>query len=288
MQAGLSLEGADFFYTNPLRKLHDFDYPLRWSRTRQPNIKSSFCCPPNVVRTIAEAHNYVYALSENAVWVNLYAASTQESAWINGERIKLRQETDYSWAGAIKLIIDEAPATRFALKLRIPGWMHAGAAKLRVNGEVADVDLTPGHHATLTRAWRVGDTVSLDLRFKSMLVESNPLVEETLNQGAVKYGPLVYCLESNDLPEGVRLTDVALTLRSAADLISTQKKVIAGAEVLTLTLPSVVKQNDAWTSGQLYREVGPARTEPIALKLVPYYAWGNRGDTEMNVWLPIR
>jgi hypothetical protein len=54
---GISLEGKHYFYVNPLKKLHDFDWPLRWSRTRTPNIKASFCCPPNVVRTIAEAHN---------------------------------------------------------------------------------------------------------------------------------------------------------------------------------------------------------------------------------------
>src|SRR6185436_18113864 len=90
---GISLEGKDYFYVNPLRKLHDLKAPLRWSRIRTPNIKSSFCCPPNVVRTIAEAHNYVYALSPDALWINLYAASTLDTGWREGGRIKLRQET---------------------------------------------------------------------------------------------------------------------------------------------------------------------------------------------------
>ena len=75
---------------------------FRWSRTREANIPVSFCCPPNVVRTIAEAHNYVYALSPNTVWVNLYAASTLDTSWTDGTRIKLRQETDYPWNGAVK------------------------------------------------------------------------------------------------------------------------------------------------------------------------------------------
>lgn len=285
---GISLEGKHYFYVNPLKKLHDFDWPLRWSRTRTPNIKSSFCCPPNVVRTIAQAHNYVYALSPGAVWVNLYAASTLDSAWVTGERIRLRQETDYPWAGAVKLVIEAAPAGPVALRLRVPGWLDAGGARLRVNGEAVDIALEPGSYAEVSRTWRAGDTVAFDMEFRPVLVEANPLVEETLNQVAVKYGPLVYCLESNDLPEGVRLTDVALSLQTDLSLVQTGRTTIAGAEVLTLTLPALALQQPAWRPGQLYREVASPRAEPLQLTLVPYYAWGNRGDTEMSIWLPAR
>jgi DUF1680 family protein len=300
---GISLEGKHYFYVNPLKKLQDFDYPLRWSRTREPNIKSSFCCPPNVVRTIAEAHNYVYALSPGTVWVNLYAASTLDTAWTDGSRIRLRQETDYPWAGTVKLTVDEAPATPVTLKLRIPGWLHAGAAKVSVvpgsegrAGPLGPPDErtaqrsvpTPGSYHEITRTWKTGDTVTLDLRFRPVVLEANPLVEETLNQVAVKYGPLVYCLESNDLPPGVNLRDIAISA-TAPDMFSTQHERIAGADVLTLDIPAVVLSRPAWSPGQLYREAAPA-PDPrnIRLKLVPYYAWGNRGDTEMSVWLPVR
>lgn len=285
---GISLEGKDYFYVNPLKKLADFKVPLRWSRTRVPNIPVSFCCPPNVVRTIAEAHNYAYALSPATVWVNLYAASTLDTAWTDGHRIKLRQETDYPWSGAVKIVIEQAPAAETTLKLRIPGWLHTGAARLRVNGQAVDAPFAPGTYAEVKRSWKAGDIVSLDLSFKPVLVEANPLVEETLNQVAVKYGPLVYCLESNDLPEGVSLSDVALSLAQPPHSFEFQREQIAGADLRTLSLRALALPRKAWSPGQLYREVNAVPPRDTRIKLVPYYAWGNRGDTEMTVWLPVR
>jgi DUF1680 family protein len=285
---GISLEGEHYFYVNPLKKLAEFDVPLRWSRTRVANIKSSFCCPPNVVRTIAQAHNYVYSLSAGAVWVHLYAASTLDTRWLDGSGIRLRQETDYPWSGAIKLIVDSAPAGPIALKLRIPGWLPDGAASLRINGQPADATLTSGTYAEVSRAWKAGDVLSLDLGFKPVLLEANPLVEETLNQVAVQHGPLIYCLESNDLPAGVPLKDVALSLAAGTEGVVFQRERIVNSDVLTLTLPAFASKTAPWRADQLYREVRAPVAEPIRLKLVPYYAWGNRGDTDMSVWLPAR
>ncbi len=283
----IGLEGKTYFYVNALRKLKDFDWPMRWSRTRQPNIKSSFCCPPNVVRTIAEAQDYIYTLSKDALWVNLYGSSALDTAWIDGSRIKVSQETDYPWNGAVKLTIGEAPAREIALKFRIPGWLHAGAARLRVNGQPVAGEPAPGSYAEVKRVWKAGDTVDLSLDFKPALWEANPLVEETTDQLAVRLGPIVYCLESNDLPAGVRLTDVALALDDAGRMTEHREK-IDGASLVTLTLPAFAMGRATWKPGQLYREVAAPAPHEFPLKLVPYYAWGNRGDTEMSVWLPLR
>lgn len=282
---GISLEGKDYFYVNPLRKMQDFKWPMRWSRTREPNIPVSFCCPPNVVRTIAEMHNYVYALSPGTLWVNLYAASTLDTAWTGGERIKLRQQTDYPWAGTVKLIIDEAPAHDVTLKLRIPGWLRDGAATLRVNGQPVKTPIKSGAYTDVKQTWHAGDVVELAMEFKPTLWEANPLVEETAGEVAIKYGPLVYCVESNDLPQGVRLADVALSLASPAGFTA-ERETIANANVLALTLNAVAVSRQKWSAGELYREVGNEAPHPIKIKAVPYYAWGNRGDTEMSVWIP--
>lgn len=285
---GIGLEGKDYFYVNALKKLKDFDVPLRWSRTRQPNIKSSFCCPPNVVRTIAEAHNYVYSLSADTLWVNLYAATTLDTRWTDGARIRLKQDTDYPWNGAVKFTVDEAPARAITLKLRIPGWLRPGAAKLVVNGQPDATPLAPGTYAELKRTWKSGDTVALDFDFAPVLLEANPLVEETTDQLAVRCGPLVYCVESNDLPAGVRLTDVALALDDAHRKFTAQREQIANARVVTLTVPAFALNRPVWSPNQLYREAAAPAAREFPLKLVPYYAWGNRGDTEMSVWLPMR
>jgi DUF1680 family protein len=285
---GISLEGKDFFYVNALKKLHDFQIPLRWSRTREPNIPISFCCPPNVVRTIAEASNYVYTLSKDTLWVHLYAANDLDTSWLEGGRIRLKQETDYPWDGAVRLTVVEAPERPITLKLRVPGWIHEGAASLRINGRPADTALTPGTYAEVKRSWKGGDVVELHLKFGADLWEANPLVEETLDQVAVKYGPLVYCFESNDLPAGVRVQDVVVSLDAKHRLFGTESETIANTKVVALTVPAYALRRPQWKTGQLYREVGEAKSEEFTLKLVPYYAWGNRGDTEMSVWLPTR
>lgn len=284
----ISLEGKDYFYVNALKKLKDFTWPMRWSRTRTPNIKSSFCCPPNVVRTIAEAHNYAYTLSPDALWVNLYGASTLDTAWTDGSRIALKQESDYPWNGAVRLTVAEAPGRDLVLKLRIPGWLPPGAAALQVNGQRIEENIKPGSYFEVKRTWKPGDVVSLALNFKPSLWEANPLVEETTNQLTVRNGPLVYCLESNDLPDSVRLTDVALALDEAHGNFDPRRETIAGANVVTLTLPALALGRRPWEPGQLYRAASTPTPREFPLKLVPYFAWGNRGDTEMSVWLPQR
>ncbi|MBI5766628.1 MAG: glycoside hydrolase family 127 protein [Verrucomicrobia bacterium] len=309
---GISLDGKNYFYVNALKKLKDFDWPMRWSRTREPNIKASFCCPPNVVRAIAELHNYVYSLSPGTLWVNLYAASDLSTAWTDGARIRLKQETDYPWSGAVKLTIAEAPSREIAVKLRVPGWLHAGAAKIRINGAPAagrsslasdstasggpspasgllqNTAPRPGSYFEVKRAWKAGDVIELAMEFSPVLLEANPLVEETLNQVAVKFGPLVYCLESNDLPAGVQLKDVVLALDQTAGALKPQRQQIGSASVVALRAPVLARTATPWTKAELYREVGRAPLREVPVAFVPYYAWGNRGDTEMSVWLPVR
>ena len=286
--AGISMDGKDYFYTNPLRRLHAFNWPLRWSRTRQPNYKSSFCCPPNIVRTIAEAQNYIYTLSKDTLWVNLYGDSALDTRWLDGSRIKLNQETNYPWDGAVKLSISAAPSHPVTLRLRIPGWMHPGATTITVNGRAVAGAPQPGSYFDLTRTWKSGDTVGIAFDFKPVLMEANPLVEETLNQVAVKYGPIVYCLEAKDLPPGVKLTDVALALDPGTRKDAIKPIEIGGAHLLSITVPGWDLQESPWQKGQLYREVSATPPRPISVTLIPYFAWNNRGDYDMSVWLPAR
>ncbi len=285
---GISLEGKHYFYVNPLRTDSEFKWPLRWSRQREPNYKSSFCCPPNIVRVIAQAHNYVYSLSKDTLWIHLYGANALDTRWVDGGRVRLRQETDYPYAGRVRLVIDEAPGREIALRLRVPGWLSNGSASLKINGAAASVALTPGSYAEVKRAWIAGDVVELDLAFEPVLLEANPLVEEAFNQVAVKNGPLVYCLEAADLPPGVRLADVALGLDLGPDAFAPSRERIVNADLVTLRAPALQRQRPSWSAGELYREVTRSPDRRIEVKLVPYFAWGNRGEGDMSVWLPAR
>ena len=121
----------------------------------------------------------------------------------------------------------------------------------------------------------------MDMRVR--LLESNPLVEETRNQTVVKRGPLVYCLEGLDVAGGVSVDDVLIP----ADIKFTPRKtMIDGSEITVLDgIARLVENKEDWTN-TLYREVTPAN-KSVKISLVPYYAWGNRGKTEMTVWMPL-
>ena len=277
----ISMDGKKFFYTNALRRVSNLPFDLRWSRTREPYI-SCFCCPPNVVRVIAGASGYAYNISDEGVWVTLYGGNQLNTTLADGSRITLAQKTDYPWDGAVEILVDVPESKRFSIMLRIPDW--ASEANLKVNGQSSSTNTQPGRYAVLDRVWSAGDTIQLDLPMTARLIQANPLVEELRNQVAIMRGPLVYCLESVDLPEGVDLAEVTiprdmeLRPRASGDLLDGVTVLEGKAEVF---------EDDSW-SGKLYRELRPQEPRQIDISLIPYYAWGNRGECDMTVWMPIR
>ena len=276
--SGVSLDGTNFFYTNPLRVTDPLPTELRWSRTRVPFV-SSFCCPPNLVRTLAELGGYAYGKSSGTIWVNLYGGSTLSTRLSDGTPVKLTQQTEYPWNGRVRITINECGPSPFALKLRIPGW--AKGATVRVNlGPVADTT-SPGSYFELRRNWKPGDVLDLDIPMQAQLIEANPLVEETLGQVAVKRGPVVYCLESADLPPGVRLMDCRVP-DGAQFMARYDQRLLGGVVTLNTTLLAGTPGD--W-SGKLYRELKPQELRPVKVQLIPYFVWGNRGTSEMSVWL---
>jgi DUF1680 family protein len=279
--AGIDLDGTRFFYTNTLRQLDTMPVALRWSRTRQPFI-SCFCCPPNLVRTIAEAGSYAYGRSPGAIWVHLYGGSVLDTDVDPGGRFRLSQETDYPWDGRVRITVAAAPAVACSLRLRIPGW--AAGASLALNGNVLPGPFEAGKYVDLNRVWSAGDVVALTLPMGARLMEAHPLVEEARNQVAIQRGPIVYCLESVDLPEGVHVLDVRIP-RGIALRPRFEHGLLGGVAVLEGR--AEVTTDSTW-SRQLYRPLSAtAGSRPIDLRLVPYYAWGNRGHSEMTVWLPL-
>jgi DUF1680 family protein len=279
--SAISLDGKEYFYTNPLRVVNDLPFELRWSRQRQPYI-SCFCCPPNVVRTIAEAGSFAYSFSDEGLWINLYGGNILDTQLPDGSDLKLRQQTEYPWDGRIRIIVEKVPAEEFSIFLRIPGWSNN--AKVTVNGKLIGENLKPGQYFQIKRTWSAGNIIELNLPMPVQLIEAHPLAEEIRNQVAVKRGPIVYCLESVDLSDGVKMTDVAIpptfepTSRFDADLLR-------GVTVLEGKAHIFVE--DEWEQS-LYR---PFKNQPLKeadIRLIPYYAWDNRGKSEMTVWLPLR
>ncbi|NDW09675.1 glycoside hydrolase family 127 protein [Dysgonomonas sp. 520] len=273
--SGISLDGKKFLYTNPLSQTADFPYSLRWGDFRQEYI-TCFCCPPNTVRTIAEANSYAYATSEKGVYCNLYGGNTLNTKLADGSEISITQDTDYPWDGTIKLKIEKAPKKEYSVFMRIPEW--ADNATYTFGGK--EFKATAGTYAEVKNKWKKGDEIVLNLPLRPRLIESNPLVEESRNQVAVMYGPMVYCMESVDLPKETSVYDVLIP--SSINL-KPRATTIDGSKVVLLDGTAKVVDKNEW-DGKLYREIKtPAKD--VNVSLVPYYAWGNRGNYDMSVWL---
>lgn len=274
------MNGNNYFYTNPLAASADFPYNLRWQGGRVPYISKSNCCPPNTVRTIAEVGNYLYSISNKGLYLNIYGGNELNTKLDNGTIIALSQTSNYPYDGAVQIQINQMPKEAYSLYLRIPVWCKK--ASVLVNGQSIGQSPISGTYLAIQRVWKKGDQISLTLEMPVSLLESNPLVEETRNQVTVKRGPLVYCLESVDLPKGIKMTDIAIPANAVWKTIS--KKIDIG----TVTgLEATVKTSSPkdWKQS-LYQEVG-SLDKTTTLQLIPYFSWANRGNTDMTVWMPL-
>ena len=277
--SGISLDGKKYFYTNPLRISKDLPYTLRWPKERTEYI-SCFCCPPNTLRTLCEAQDYAYSIEKGGVYVNLYGGNTLNTNIEGIGEITLTQKTDYPWDGAVNISVDKLKGKKqFEIKLRVPDWCTEGA-KITVNGEEQNIEAKAGTYATVNRTWKKGDVVSINMPMRTRIVEANPLVEESRGQVAVQRGPIVYCLESNDLG-GLSIDDIAIPLDAKFTPVD---MTIDGSRIKALE-GEVINRSEASWKGQLYREA-TAKKQMVKVRLIPYYAWGNRGKSEMTVWMP--
>jgi DUF1680 family protein len=209
--------------------------------------------------------------------VHLYGGNTLNTQF-NGAAVQIAQQSNYPWDGHIKFTVNKTAASAYSLFLRIPGWCKN--ASVKVNGKPVSVSTKAATYAELNRTWKTGDVVELDLSMPVTMIESNPLVEETRNQIAVKRGPVVYCLESTDLPKGTNVFDIAIPVKNDLKPVITT---ISKSKIATLQGTGMLQPKTDW-SNDLYKEVRTTST-PIKITMVPYYAWGNRGKSDMTVWV---
>lgn len=281
---GISTDGKKYFYANPLRmnfggREYTDDCDCTESPDREPYIEC-FCCPPNLVRTIAKISGWAYSLSENGVAVNLYGGNQLQTQLLDGTTLRLNQETDYPWQGYVKLTVEECKRTPFEIKLRVPGWAKGTA--ILVNGEAVDgVDAIAGEYVTIERVWQSGDQITIDMPMEVVFVEGHPRIEEVRNQVAIKRGPLVYCLETPDLPPNTDILDVYI--QGDTDLsVQYQPDLLGGIA----TIEGKVRLRTDKSQG-LYRNVTQPSWQSCQTQFVPYFAWSNRGTAEMTVFVPV-
>lgn len=265
--SGVSRDGTKFFYVNPLES--------RGTHHRSPWFGCA-CCPPNVARTLAALGGYAYAVSADALWVNLYVQGIAQ-ATVAGAPVVLSVTTEYPWDGKVTLRTTLVNPAKFELRLRVPGWCEG--ATVSVNKQRIAKPAMERGYVVLTRTWRKGDMVELNLPMPVERIAANPNVKGNQAALALQRGPLVYCLEACDQPESV----LALYLPMGAELRAEKAKDLLGGVVAIKGHAELAADQD-WTR-KLYQPVASSKRVPITA--IPYYAWDNRAAGAMKVWLPV-
>ncbi len=279
--AGISMDGKRFFYENMLRRAKELPYELIWGQERTEYILS-YCCPPNLARTIAETAEYAYAADKEGIWTGLYGANKALFKLDNGAAFILEQKTEYPWKGAIVFSVKESNGVPFAMHLRIPAW--AKNAALKVNGNVVDLgEADAGRYVTVWVKEPMDACIMLDFNMKPRLTRGHGLIEEDRNQIAVEYGPFVYCVETPDT-DIEYLEDLLMPLRPSFEVVDYE---IEGRIVKALEVTMLKIIHDAFEREALYQDFEEETLEPVKVRMIPYYAWDNRGRGEMMIWLPL-
>jgi uncharacterized protein len=279
INSGMSLSGTLYCYRNPLESSGE-KIRNEWYDTT--------CCPPNLERILASLPGYMYSTSPKGVYVNLFHSSELNWRLENGTAIKIAQQTEYPWKGTVEISVDAPKEAEFSLFVRIPGW--AESATVMVNPKPfasrQDKPLKAGEYFEIHRQWLAGDKVEIDFGMRPRLVRANPLVREDAGRVAVERGPLVYCLEQPDQP-GVNLFDASLLVDGGEAFVGEFRPDLLGG-LLALRHKGAVVDKPLGDE-PLYRAFQDKKERPgraVVLTFIPYYAWANRGPSNMEVWVP--
>ncbi|GIE76698.1 hypothetical protein Aph02nite_26480 [Actinoplanes philippinensis] len=261
-------DGGDrFFYTNTLHQRTlgaeppaDVQVPRAASNLRAPWFDVS-CCPTNLARTFASLAAYVATVDDDGLQIHQYTPATIRT----GDH-HLEIDTAYPADGLITIRIVAGPDTPWTLSLRVPDW----ASGATLDGLPISRGLVQ-----LRRAFTAGQTLRLRLPVQPRLVTADERIDAVRGAAAVERGPVVYCLESVDVPPHVAFD--ALHLERDAVPVD------ADGTVLVTCRPSVNADHD-WP----YRPPAPSGdAEPVQVALHPYHRWARRGPSTMRVWIPL-
>lgn len=280
--ASTSTDGTRFFYVNALQRRHDHhegDEPRR----RREWFECA-CCPPNIMRLVASLGTYVATGSDEGVYLHQFAPGTIEAPVGHGD-VALTVDTDYPWSGLVRIIVDRAPDTAWALNVRVPGWCPAVHAT--VGGE--RLAATPNEHgyASWRRHWQVGDTLTVEMDMPARLIYPDLRIDALRGCAAIERGPLVYCFEQVDQPDDVDLDqlmlapDLELRTTDHEDYAGLGRSVVIQTRAKAVALPSSACLP---YSAEPPEEKGTQTTFATA---IPYFQWDNRDGQAMRVWVPL-
>ncbi|MBQ0022870.1 MAG: glycoside hydrolase family 127 protein [Prevotellaceae bacterium] len=273
--SGISIDGGNFFYPNPLQSM---------GQHQRQSWFGCACCPSNAARFIPSLPQYIYAVKDNGLYINLFNSNTV-NVKVGNKNVELQQTTNYPWDGDVALKINNG-AGKYALNIRIPGWVKGEvvpsnlytysdgkrlAYSVKVNGEEIKSELKDGYFV-IERNWKKGDKVDVHFDMEPRVVRANGNVAADKGRVSIERGPIVYCAEWPD-----NNCDVLSALINQDPKFELGSKEIMSTTVQTLT-------TDAQTLN--FDKQGKLKANDERLVLIPYYAWAHRGAGKMTVWIP--
>lgn len=276
--SGVSLSGNRFFYPNPLASL---------GQHQRSEWFNCACCISNMTRFLPSMPGYMYAQNQNELYVNLFVGSSS-TIKLPAAEVGIVQKTDYPWNGRDEITINPRTAASFTMKIRIPGWaigkpmpgdLYLDKNKpgkpvaLLLNGKPVKYEMKQGY-AVINRVWNNGDKILLDLPMDNEKIIASDSIVADRSRFALQRGPVVYCLEGPDNKDAAVMNIVVD--KNAPVNASYKPSLLNGVTVLEMKGRSTKRQlnSDKLIESQQ------------TVTAIPYYAWANRGPSEMEVWIP--
>lgn len=260
---GIQLDGKRFFYVNPLEvipglsgvaKTHKHDLPTR------PGWYDCACCPPNAARLISSFGKYAYSENQTTSYCHLYAAG--EVSFDNG--LKIKCETKYPYDFTVKYKVMNGSGK---LAVRIPSW----SKKFNVSSEY---EMKDGYAYIVVNS---DDEIVIELDSNPYVVYASNKVSRLNGMSALCMGPLVYCFEGADNGD---ILDLCMNEPDLTECVFDKVSELSGATRIAVNLQKRI------VSDELYSTTRPSY-EQVRAYAIPYYTWGNRGENQMRVWLPM-
>ena len=315
--AGMALDGKSFFYVNPLevlpeackkdeRKFHVKSVRQKWF--------GCACCPPNIARIVSSLGAYIYTANQDTLYTHLYVGSRM-SCELEGKQLGVVMDSDFPWEGNVKVTLSAEEKAHGTLAFRVPGWCKAATAEVWSDGAVlaeykvekcefsvmAEIRSKERHldaaryekgYIYLTGDWQDGDEIRLIFPMEVRMLAANTKVRENAGKAAFTRGPVCYCLEEADNGKNLHLLKVDTEKLLGAEkggvnqeAVSVEKTHELGHEMCMLKVPGLRRAEVQNTA--LYSDYVPGQESETTIKLVPYYAWNNRGEGEMQVWTAV-
>lgn len=289
--AGMAADGKSFFYVNPLevypKACHEDARKFHVKPVRQKWFGCA-CCPPNIARLLSSLSMYAYTENDDTLFAHLFVGGSVnkyigrtggrgDAEGVSEDCLSFYVTTDMPWQGTTVYGCTNENPVHGTLAIRIPEWSRS----FKVSGVTGELDESTAQlkdgYLYVTRDWKKGDSVKLELSMETEFVAANTEVREDMNKTALRRGPFIYCLEEADNGAGLHKLSVCVDSKPEELMLN-----IAGTDVVALRIAG--KRRKA-SDMALYGSLKKPEYEEVELIYVPYYAWNNRGEGEMSVWV---